>query len=550
MEQGKRLLFTGISGVDVAGSLGKFIAYSKTKGFDFEKPYCLNDYMHDIEKKKNPNIIWLDILTYPYQLLTNLWNEALNEFYKEIEKSPEKNYILVIHSCFYHQFTQEFISFVNLELLKTFSAEKVITFIDDIDDIHLRLKENRRIFSQELGGACEKDVENIFELKKILDWRANETLLSRFYASQLRINHFIFAVKHPCDTLFKLVYEDKNYLKIYLSHPITKIRDLLFAKDFSEAENQVKPISHITNYLSERSICFFPTSIDELRLDADTPDTRYSQRWEEKKYLKEEIKVLYASTKQKTYLPYSEEQISKILDTDVYSEGKSEKEINIETEEKKRKKLQFHHLLNHFLKEVNKQVGIRDKMLVEQSDAIFVTRPYLNGKISHGVQTEIDYIKKLHPNHNEKLGIIFFPEEDHKDTKVYQVKEGFPAFIYSSQVFILDTTKEDECKKLIVEKFKDRIVQDFQNETILVVILQDIIAELLKANLISKNQEYSEKALDSQTSYKMTTHYTDFSKKLISAYYSLTEQLNDYFVVYKDEYQTESIINEFLKTKK
>lgn len=536
MPLGRRIIFTGISGVNVEGSIKKFIDFTQKSGHSISY-YCINDYIHSIEKENKPNITWLELLTYPYAILIDLWNQALNKIISEInaENNPNKNYILVIHSCYYHQFTQEFISFVNVNFLGEFQAEKIITLIDDVDDIHARLKLEKRIFSKELGGASEDDIENIFELLKIIDWRANEILLSRFYANQLSkddktIKHYLFAVKHPIATLFKLIFEEDKYKKIYLSHPISKIRSLLFNKDFSEADKQTVPITHITKYLSERSICFFPTTIDEYRLDADKNPIIHSKRWEETFYEADNNALLYVSPGTKNFLPYNEIQLEKIFNED------SDRTI------------QLRYLLAYYLKDVTKQIGIRDKILVEQSDAIFVSRPYLNGRISDGVKTEIEYITRLYSEKDKKLGIVYFPEEDKNDTKVYQIKEGLTTFLYSSKVFTLNSENEEKCKKIIVDEFYSHVVSGFNQANTLVHVLQEIVKRLLELRLVSRNSKYQEKALDSQTSFTLLKKYEEFANKLKNAYDELLSKLESSFYVFEDEYQTQEIIQKFLTT--
>lgn len=535
MFKGKRILITGISGINVEGSIKKFMDYCASKENRIEKLYCINDYIHNTVKERFTTISWHEILTYPNKILNELWRKAMLDINNEIKKHPERNYILAIHSCYYHQFTQEFISFVNLEDIREYDPDSIITFIDDVDDIHLRLKQEGRIFSQELGGASEDDIENLFELLKILDWRANETVLSRFYSNQLNKDHYLFAVKHPIDTLYRLCFDSNKYLKIYLSHPISKIRSLLFQKKSAEANSQIDPITHITHFLSERSICFFPTTIDEYRLDAETIEIKHSQRWEEQIYLRNNSAILYIPPNNSGYLPYSETVLSAIIQPRVN---------NVTTD---RKRIQLHHLLNHFLKEVSKQIGIRDKMLVEQADVLFVSRPYLNGRISDGVKTEIEYIKKLHPDKN-KLGIVYFPKEDYKDTQIFQVREGLPAFLYESKMFVLEGNNEDNCKKVVTESFGDKIFSNFGSETGLAKVMKEIITELLKRHIITKHPNYKEKALDSQAAITMEAKYMAFSKKVISTYNAIVTELNETFILFEDEYQTENVINNFLKS--
>ena len=207
------------------------------------------------------------------------------------------------------------------------------------------------------------------------------------------------------------MFEEEKYLKIYLSHPITKIRKLLFGRKIQKAEKEIEPIAQITKTLSEKCICFFPTTIDELRFN----EKNHSSRWQEDFY-KNKANILYTHPIMNDYLPYSKKRFNERL--------------------KLKRKEEFQISLKHLFYVINRQVGVRDKMMVEQSDMLIVYRPYLGGYLSGGVEQEIKYLKKLKPSKNKKLGIIYFPDEDYNDTKIEQIVINILDFLDERNGFV------------------------------------------------------------------------------------------------------------------
>jgi hypothetical protein len=254
---GKRILAAGISGVNVKGSIAKFKKYCETTHLVNFELLQINDIISELVKSsENREVEWHTILQYPYSKLKELWKNAFQSILALIDLNCNKNYIVIIHSCYFHQYTKEFISFVDIDLLKEFNPDKIITFIDDIEDIHLRLKKQGRIFAEDQLGASPKSLNNIVELKQILQWRAFETTFSRFYASTLiDTEHILLAVKHPCITLYRIIFERENYKTVYLSHPISKMRRMYWRGEILQADQEIVPITEYTNELTSADGC-------------------------------------------------------------------------------------------------------------------------------------------------------------------------------------------------------------------------------------------------------------------------------------------------------
>jgi hypothetical protein len=546
MERGKRILISGISGTDIKSSLVKLRKYCSEKGIQLEPELCINAKMHEIARKRtHQDISWFEVLSLPNPVLKDFWHEAMSEIIQEVQRMPEANYILVSHSCYFHQFTQEFISYLCIQDIKSFAPDSVITVIDDVDDIHLRLKKEGGIFSSEYGGASFHDIENVLELKKILDWRTKEIVLSRFLSSAIEVPHFLLAIKHPVVTLYSLIFENDAKYRIYLSHPISKIREQLFAKKVVKAREEMEPITSLSRLISTHAIGFFPTTIDEFRLRVENNGTvKYSERWEESIYQNGTDTILFTPNPETKHLPYSEEALKPYYQK---KNGKSKRQTEL-----KRSQLQF--IVDSFLKELNSQVGIRDKILVEQSHALFVYRPYLKGRISTGVQTEIEYIQKIRPNDSKKLGIVYFPKDDYDDVKLYQTKEGIKQLIKydlrndGTLLFTINRNRLQELDNQLDVILRKKIVSSFGDSSKMLTLVREIIRSLIKDAIIVKNPHYKDKALDPQRASQLEPIYLLFIDKLITSYNNQIKQLEDRFVIYSDPNNVESVLQEYLES--
>lgn len=217
-----KVIFTGISGIKLWDSLNKFqievqAANKSTKGkvpvllkvedemIGIHKGYCEEGCSSIDDSSK----IFQHILILPQPQLKRLWREA---FQSAIDKSSTaKDVWFLMHLCFYHQETREYVSLIDFELLQNFKPDFVITLIDDIYDIHDRLREPGQIFHPISGGGSEI-IPAILDLFRVVDWRSKETMLARLLADNLGCPHFLLAVKHPLQTLLtktQLVFTQK-----------------------------------------------------------------------------------------------------------------------------------------------------------------------------------------------------------------------------------------------------------------------------------------------------------------------------------------------------
>lgn len=410
MTKPKRILFTGQSGIQNKGEpiIKDFIEsyasfdkanlplYIKIEDVMFDI-YCNNSSAINGRKKR-----YVDLLKEPISVIVAISKQAFEIILEKIKNEP-KDVFLNCHVCYYHLQTLEFIAMPSLKHLVQFNPSKIITFIDDIYDIHLRLRQPREL----LVGSSDSADAMIFDLLKILDWRINEISMSRYLSTQLNIldipnEHYVLSVKHMKATLYDLIYESDSKQTLYFSHPITIPRQQLEMgrKDFAyPIMNEIKELSE---YLSSKYICFLPTTIDELRIKADIDNvgTKHfvyglKERWEKDTYENHNTHILFSlpnNNSNPKRIPFGEE--TQQNDTVPY-------------------------LLEVLFRVIDRQVSIRDKKLVEQCKVLFIYRPGFLAYLSKGVRLELEYYQLLNRTQKDRINcFIYYPYTDQNELKI------------------------------------------------------------------------------------------------------------------------------------
>lgn len=380
-----KVLFTGQSGQNINSELQKFkndfklfTHLSDKRPHYFKVENVIEEiYKKDKQITSNTKQTWKKFLREPYSLQESYWKKSFEKILTQIQdieaKTPTANFFINLHAIHYHPRTQEYLSILNLDLLKKLRPDKIISLIDDIYDIRHRLAlDPNDIFYDRIKNQNEayKRLKIAMQLARVLDWRAKEIMMSRFIAKELDIKHFVLAIKHPWDTLFNLTFENKQ--SVYLSHPISEPRRLEIRGEYDEAKKIRNEITQISSKLCENFITFLPTTIDEFRIkkeknsDGEIFYAVLNKRWENE---------IYAESKEMLY------SVSGFDDTDALWQKHEPGFIDTE----------FNFILKSLNDTISDQVTSRDYMLVEQSDILVVYRPLYNGNASGGVKEENIY---------------------------------------------------------------------------------------------------------------------------------------------------------------
>lgn len=403
------ILFTGQSGIKISDSLKKFIE-SKQKEFDRNS---INTKIHyykleteivslyegrNISPSENKDKeVWRLILNEPYSKIQELWDLALQNIHQKIMVESGNNatslFLISFHSIFYHKKTNEYLSFINIDLLANLNPTKIITLIDDIYDIHSRLQMPKEMFYRNYQA---NKVDLVLDLFLIQDWRAKEIMMSRFINSQLKYksiqnSFFVLAVKHPYDTLDNLIFKKPV---VYFSHPISEVRRLEKNGDTSTANEVRLQMDDFSKKIIEKFATFLPTTIDEYRIQSI--DKKITGRRKLNYNLKQRkpitsilnyVSVLGPRWESEKYSsPHNIffETVTVDSINDLWSENLPQK-----------RDANLSNLLKALKSRISGQVTVRDYILVEQSDILVVFRPIYNGNLSGGVKEENDYYNML-----------------------------------------------------------------------------------------------------------------------------------------------------------
>jgi hypothetical protein len=459
------IIFNGPSGLESSQALIGFIestTFPSTKQPHYLKveAHILQHYREDnrIAPEKKNTTVWKNFLREPYKIQENYWNQAFGEIEKRIieihtlEENP--TIFLNFHACYFHRKTLEYFSLVKLQSLNNCQPLKIITLIDDIYEMHHRMRtEPDDVF---YANVDKTPSDLIFEYLRILDWRSKEIMMSRFLAKNLGdIPCYVLAIKHNYEILYRLIYDDQH--TAYLSHPISEVRRLEYSnqpEDLTKATEIKKEISSISEELRTHFAIFLPTTIDEFRI----------------KQMKNEAGKQLC----KTLLPRWESEKYIVPRNTLYSNsGFQDKNELWDPSENTYSNETFHQLLKTLSDTISAQVTTRDYKLVEQSKYLIIYRPLFNGNQSGGVEKERVYHSDLirvasamgKTSATDKTKVyVYFPIDDMNSYK----KKTFEFCIndkiikgtmhsHTTSNIILD---DDQCRNLIeIEIDRDKLFE-------------------------------------------------------------------------------------------
>jgi hypothetical protein len=326
----------------------------------------------------------------------DLWQQAHEKIRKQADDANAvgRDAYITFHACWFHLGTEEYIPAVNPQSLLTHRAKCLVTLIDDVYDTRTRLRHDGRLLLDEFGAASESECiqQAIRQLLQVLHWRMQEIFSSEYLANSVTGGkHFLFPIKHPCQTLFKLLYE-LHTPRVYLSHPISEPRRLLVRPQQQrkqEGAHCMQEIQQLSSFLRQSFTLFEPTAIDELRFVRTLLDGReivvpiLSERWA---LPEDEGRLLWIRPEQ-----YGD-KLAFDCDLSLTLRQFTQKPKNKQAKQTLQAVAESTRI---FSEQLEAQVNARDHKLVEQSDGLAVFRPFYRGNRSTGVEEEIKHVQKL-----------------------------------------------------------------------------------------------------------------------------------------------------------
>lgn len=334
----------------------------------------------------------------PRQEIRRIWREAWSELIERVDDAlnHDIDVLLTFHMSYFHQLTREYFVAADMPLLLSNLADRgarVVTLIDDIFDCHQSL-----IAGGSASGMMDPPSslsKAVLDLMQVLDWRSVEIMLSESLASSLASQesalwrpHMTFAVKHPMETFFDLLFSPKRV--IYFSHPISEPRRLLASGNVEGANSFVEMMGRILARLQGTCTVIEPTTIDELRFKPGSANL--SPRWP---FHTEARQLLYESPEEP---PQSSQQY--LFPAGWESDGRTESPTDS--------------LISTLLSAIEEQIDARDHGLVEQSQIIACYRPIYDGNASRGVKEELQHYGRLVSlgMRTREASVVFSPPSD------------------------------------------------------------------------------------------------------------------------------------------
>jgi adenylate kinase len=338
------------------------------------------------------------------------WREAMETIFARV--SDSEHTLLCLHNVFYRR--SNFFTCTDWELLRRYRPTVMVTLINDLYDVWETINDRERKLA----------TNSYFHLPEILAWRsaeisATESLAENLYVrphvyglgpdrfSSVRkdypalstafghaVPHFLFAAKHPLETLYQLLFR-RDFLLVYASFPITKTR------------NDSQGRTEIDGYRQRLFESGFLTVLDPLTID----ELRFIDSWQPGK----------PALRPRWPLTLGPPMLEEIpLTTDPFT-GYNE--------------LQF----NSLKSSVERHVEVRDYKMVSQTMCLAAYRPFYGGvlgsnvppsdKPSGGVDKELMYAVA-----ESKLIYAFHPPQDRRDE----------AQVFSSVSFAVSPTRLED----------------------------------------------------------------------------------------------------------
>lgn len=380
-------------------------------------------------------------------MTSSVWPKAAREGISQLLSSHADLGILTCHLTYYRGQTHEF--YEPGDLFQIYQDEWsrqpnnadasapplcVVTLIDDLYDVFLRLSAKEEVF--DIQGAIsyeyrrrEKDKresENpdsqyvlAFEqvtaiMLRILDWRSREISAGDSLARRANGRSFVLAIKHPIQTARDLIlsecdFRSTRFYNAYLSHPISRPRR---HQKKHQTEDWPDFVRHFHTFVrivadteldGKKVLLFMPAAIDELRI-ADHEHKSFPtlhRRWP---LISEDRNAILYEFPQ-DYRSYDDFEKDVLLES-IFNPLGSARKVELSGRENLTRyaqsaqgvatrlsdyaKREVNGLLGSLRQQIRAQIALRDHTFVRQCGRFLLYRPLFGeGVISGGVGAEL-----------------------------------------------------------------------------------------------------------------------------------------------------------------
>ncbi len=211
-----RVLFMGQTGMNKGHHLRELRDLCASRGKTVDGVFNVGDLMYEESLKAgNPPIREGKILDLPLAQLAVLRRLAFTRITNEC--SSMENVFVNSHGVF--RWNNQLFRAFELSELEGFSPDMIITLVDDVEAIKLRL--------DRLKVDSMLPTDTTYSLQDLLVWREEEILASEMLASVLKVPHYVLGVwldpgitSHPLEVGYRLIFEGWRK-RAYISYPIS-----------------------------------------------------------------------------------------------------------------------------------------------------------------------------------------------------------------------------------------------------------------------------------------------------------------------------------------
>ncbi len=247
-----RVLFTGQTGIDKKRHLQALSELCARRGKLVNSVFNIGDIMYEESQKAGKPLQEGKILDLPLAELAVLRRSAFSRI--SAESSDAQTVFVGSHAVF--RWDNKLFRAFELSDFELFRPDAIITFVDDVEAVKLRL--------DELKDLGELPPDTTYSLKDLMVWREEEILASDMLASFFNnVPNYVLGVNlepevtdSPLEVAYNLIFRPWKR-KAYISYPISD------ARGKPEVWERVLRFRKLTrSYLT----AFDPLMIDEKRL--------------------------------------------------------------------------------------------------------------------------------------------------------------------------------------------------------------------------------------------------------------------------------------------
>lgn len=352
----RRVYANGPTGTELSEVVKSLKGYDPVRSV---KGQALRDAF--VEKKLGIDFIaYLDSEDFRFQ--EERWVDAFLEAVRSATTGNPRVALLLTNAPYFRK--SRFFPPAILDVFNEFTPQAVITFIEEGHVAWARIRKREERYRS----------RSIFRLKDMFTWRSVSIMHAATIARHLRIPHYVFPVKQPVSSLYKLLFTREP--RVYLSFPITQVRD---------DERAVNEINEFRARLHAKTCAFDPITADDR-----VPQHVFTKA-RKKGLLGSNEGELEIKEEDRWPLDKKRPELKPLVDDYVYLDVGTEPVYPIRIPVDQVREVSEPGGNTSEPSEIDKNILYRDVLFILQCDLVVAYRPNYQGSLSMGSYFEINY---------------------------------------------------------------------------------------------------------------------------------------------------------------